>query len=43
MLDPEALIVKGGIVILAALAMIRIILHEFNNLVKEFRRTRNDR
>jgi hypothetical protein len=43
MLDPEAFIVKGGILALAALAVIRLVLHDFNNLVNDFRRKRKHR
>jgi hypothetical protein len=38
MLDPEAFVVKGGILALAALAVIRLVLQDFNNLVNDFRR-----
>jgi hypothetical protein len=40
MLDPEALIVKGGILALAALTVVRLILYEINNIVNDFRRRR---
>jgi hypothetical protein len=43
MLDPEAFVVKGGIVALAALSVIRFILHEFNNLRSDFRKSRRRR
>jgi|HubBroStandDraft_4_1064222.scaffolds.fasta_scaffold22843_2 hypothetical protein len=38
MLDPEALIVKGGILALAMLSEFRLVLQDFNNLVNDFRR-----
>jgi hypothetical protein len=40
MLDPEAVIVKGGILALATLAFVRIILYEINNIRSDFRRRR---
>jgi hypothetical protein len=43
MLDPEAFIVKGGILALATLSVIRFILHEFYNLRSDFRRGRKRR
>lgn len=43
MLDPEAFVVKGGIVALATLSVIRFILREFNSLKSEFRRGRKRR
>jgi hypothetical protein len=43
MLDPEAFIVKGGILALAALTVIRLVLQDFNNLVNDFRRKRKHR
>jgi hypothetical protein len=43
MLDPEALVVKGGILALAALSVVRLVLHDFNNLVSDFRRRRRRR
>ena len=30
--DPESFIVKGGIIILASLAMLRLIVHDIRNL-----------
>jgi len=30
--DPEAFIVKGGIIVLASLGVLRLILHEIRNL-----------
>jgi hypothetical protein len=41
--DPEALIVKGGVLALAALAVIRLVWQEFSNLVSDFRRKRKHR
>jgi hypothetical protein len=43
MLDPEAFVVKGGILALAALTVIRFVLYEFNNLRIEYRRGRRRR
>jgi hypothetical protein len=43
MLDPEALVVKGGILALAALSVVRLVLHDFNNLVSDYRRRRRRR
>jgi hypothetical protein len=43
MFDPEALIVKGGVLALAALSVIRLVWHDFNNLRNEFRRKRKNR
>lgn len=36
--DPEVLVVKGGILILAALSIVRLILQEINNFRAELRR-----
>ncbi len=41
--DPEALIVKGGILALAALSVFRLVLQDFNKLVSDFRRKRRRR
>ncbi len=41
--DLEALIVKGGILALAALSVIRIVWQDFNNLMNDFRRKRRHR
>jgi hypothetical protein len=41
--DLEALIVKGGVLILAALSVIRIVWQDFNNLMNDFRRKRRHR
>jgi len=43
MLEPEALIVKGGILALATLSVVRLVWQEFNNLVNDFRRKRKHR
>jgi hypothetical protein len=43
MLDPEAIVVKGGILALAVLSVIRVVLHDFNNLVSDFRKRRRRR
>jgi hypothetical protein len=43
MLDPEALIVKGGVLTLAALSVIRLVWQDFNNLMNDFRRKRRYR
>jgi hypothetical protein len=40
MFDPEAFIVKGGILALAALSVIRLVLQDFNNLVTDFRKAK---
>jgi hypothetical protein len=38
MLDFEIIVVKAGIIILASLAVIRMVLHDVNNLKRDFRR-----
>jgi hypothetical protein len=38
MLDPEALIVKGGVYALAALSVVRLIVHDFYHLLSDLRR-----
>jgi hypothetical protein len=38
MVDPEAFIVKGGVLTLAAMAVIRIVWQDFNKLRNDFRR-----
>jgi hypothetical protein len=43
MLDPEALIVKGGVLALAALSVIRLVWQDFNNLISDLRRNRRHR
>jgi len=39
-LDPEALIVKGGVLALAALSVIRLVWSDFNRMRADFRRKR---
>ncbi len=39
-LDPEALIVKGGVLALAALSVIRLVWSDFNRMRADFRRRR---
>lgn len=41
--DLEALIVKGGVLVLAALSVIRLVWQEFNNLMRDFQRGRRHR
>jgi hypothetical protein len=41
--DPEALIVKGGVLALAALSVIRLVWYDFNKLMHDFRRNRKNR
>ncbi len=43
MTDPEALLVKGGSVILVTLTLLRFILYEYNNLKDDFKRKRRRR
>ena len=43
MLDPEAFIVKGGVLALAALSVIRLVWQDFNNLISDLRRNRRHR
>jgi len=43
MADPEALIVKGGVLILAVLSVIRLVWQDFNNLMNDVRRKRKYR
>jgi hypothetical protein len=43
MLDLEAFIVRGGIVVLASMSIIRLIVFDFNNLVNDFRQKRRRR
>jgi len=40
MLDPEAVIVRGGILALAALSVIRLVWHDYNTLVCDIRKKR---
>ena len=37
MLEAEAVVVKGGVLILATLSVIRIVWNDFNNLMADFR------
>jgi hypothetical protein len=41
--DPEALIVKGGVLALAMLSVVRLVLHDLNHLVNDFRRRKRRR
>ncbi len=41
--DPETLIVKGGIIVLASVQMIRMILYEIRNVKDEFTAKRKRR
>jgi hypothetical protein len=43
MLDPEAIIVKGGILALATLSVIRLVWYDFNKLMNDLRRNRKPR
>ncbi len=43
MLDPETLIVKGGVLALASFAVIRIVWCDFNKLMTDLRRKRKNR
>jgi len=43
MLDPEALVLKGGVLALALLSVVRLVWQDFNNLVDDFRRRRKRR
>ena len=38
MFDPETVVVKGGVIVLASLTVIRFVLFEYQNLVTDFRR-----
>ena len=40
MFDPEALVVKGGILALASLTVVRLVLYELNNIRNDFRKRR---
>lgn len=40
MFDPETIVVKGGIVILAALAVLRLIVHDIRSLGDDLTRKR---
>ena len=43
MLEAEAVVVKGGVLILATLSVIRIVWNDFNNLMADFRRKKRNR
>ena len=43
MLDPEAIVVKGGILVLALLTVVRFIVYDYNKLMSDFRRNRENR
>jgi hypothetical protein len=43
MLDPEALLIKGAILILASLSIVRLVLHDYNKIVVDFRKRRRRR
>ncbi|HXN74025.1 MAG TPA: hypothetical protein VN861_15880 [Candidatus Acidoferrales bacterium] len=43
MFDPEALIVKGGVLILATLSVVRLVSTEYNRLMNDLRRKGKDR
>jgi hypothetical protein len=43
MFDPEAFIVKVGILALATLTVVRFVLYELTNIVSDFRRRRRRR
>jgi hypothetical protein len=38
MLDLEALIIKSGVLVLATMSVVRLVLHDFNHLRRDFRR-----
>jgi len=40
MLDPEAFVVKGGIIALAALSVIRLVMLDFSSLMSDIRKRR---
>jgi hypothetical protein len=40
MLNPEAMVLQAGAAVIAAITVVRIALHEFNNLVNDFRQKR---
>lgn len=42
-LDPEALIVKGGVLALAAMSVIRLVWSDFSRMRADFRRKRKHR
>jgi hypothetical protein len=41
--DPESIIVRGGVLILAAMSVIRLVLRDFNHLRSDFRRRKRRR
>ena len=43
MLDPETFLVKGAVIALATLTVIRLVLREYNNLVSDLRKSRRRR
>jgi hypothetical protein len=43
MSDPETLILKVGVVVITTLALLRVIWHDLNNLIKDVRRDRKKR
>ncbi len=40
MLDPEAFVLKTGLILIIILGLVRIVLHECNNIRSDFRRWR---
>jgi len=40
MLDPEAFVLKSGTVLIIALAVVRIVLHDLYNITADFRKWR---
>jgi len=40
MFDPEVFVLKSGTVLIVALAVVRIVLHDVYNITSEFRRWR---
>jgi hypothetical protein len=43
MLNPEAMVIQTGAAVLLAIGVARIALHEFNNLLNDFREKRKHR
>jgi hypothetical protein len=43
MLDPEALVIKGGVLILVVLAVFRLVLQDLHSLANDFQRIRKRR
>lgn len=35
--DPETVIVKGGVIVLAAMSVVRLVWHDFHNLIGDLR------